>query len=269
MIPNDTASTGHTSYLARPDGRIRHRPLIVLVPGLGDLRAGYRFLAPALRAAGYRVACTDLRGHGDSDARFPSYGDEETAGDVVALITELGGPAVVVGNSMGAGPVVLAAAQRPELARLDLAPTMRNTAMNATDPIRRPWPGPVPVGEPVPASRGPVAHGRLRGTPHHPWPRPHRRITFVLATWNLQGGFWLAGVFCALVNIPYKGELPTYRLGRMWLTALDSLCARPAGLPGGDFMIAKTLTRRIQSVVATVPYAGGCCGEERASGVAA
>jgi alpha-beta hydrolase superfamily lysophospholipase len=33
----------------------------VLVPGMGDLRAGYRFLAPALRAAGYRVACTDLR----------------------------------------------------------------------------------------------------------------------------------------------------------------------------------------------------------------
>jgi len=27
----------------------------VLVPGMGDLRAGYRFLAPALRAAGYRA----------------------------------------------------------------------------------------------------------------------------------------------------------------------------------------------------------------------
>jgi alpha-beta hydrolase superfamily lysophospholipase len=40
---------------------------VVLVPGMSDLRAGYRFLAPALRAAGYRVACTDLRGHGDSD----------------------------------------------------------------------------------------------------------------------------------------------------------------------------------------------------------
>jgi hypothetical protein len=64
---------------------------------MGDLRAGYRFLAPALRTAGYRVACTDLRGHGDSDARFPSYGDEETAGDIAALISELGGPAVIVG----------------------------------------------------------------------------------------------------------------------------------------------------------------------------
>lgn len=82
---------------------------------LGDLRAGYRFLAPALRAAGYRAACTDLRGHGDSDATFSSYGDEETAGDVIALIEELGSPAVVVGNSMGAGSAVLAAAQRPGL----------------------------------------------------------------------------------------------------------------------------------------------------------
>jgi pimeloyl-ACP methyl ester carboxylesterase len=83
--------------------------------GMGDLRASYRFLAPALRAAGYRVACTDLRGHGDSDTTFSSYGDDETAGGVVGLIGELGGPAVVVGNSMGAGPAVLAAAQRPGL----------------------------------------------------------------------------------------------------------------------------------------------------------
>ncbi len=64
---------------------------MLLVPGMGDLRAGYRFLAPALRAAGHRVACTDLRGHGDSDTTFTSYGDQETAGDLTALIAELGG----------------------------------------------------------------------------------------------------------------------------------------------------------------------------------
>jgi pimeloyl-ACP methyl ester carboxylesterase len=113
-------AAGETSYLRCPEGRIGYDvagagSLVVLVPGLGDLRAGYRFLAPALRAAGYRVACTDLRGHGDSDATFASYGDEETAGDVIALIGELGGPAVVVGNSTGAGSAVLAAAQRPGL----------------------------------------------------------------------------------------------------------------------------------------------------------
>ena len=115
-----TASNRNTSYLTRPGGRFGYDvggdgPLIVLVPGMGDVRAAYRFLAPALREAGYRVACTDLRGHGDSDATFTAYGDEETAGDVVALIEALGGPAVIVGNSMAAGSAVLAATQRPEL----------------------------------------------------------------------------------------------------------------------------------------------------------
>jgi pimeloyl-ACP methyl ester carboxylesterase len=109
-----------TSYLSRPEGRIGYDvagdgPLVILVPGMGDLRASYRFLAPDLRAAGYRVACTDLRGHGDSDATFPSYGDKETAGDVIALIAELHGPAVLVGNSMGAGAAALAAARHPDL----------------------------------------------------------------------------------------------------------------------------------------------------------
>jgi pimeloyl-ACP methyl ester carboxylesterase len=131
-------SAQETSYLSCPEGRIGYDvagdgPLVVLVPGMGDLRAGYRFLAPALRAAGYRVACTDLRGHGDSDTTFTSFGDEETAGDVITLIGELGGPAVVVGNSMGAGSAVLAAAQRPDLiSGLVLAgPFVRNPRTSA------------------------------------------------------------------------------------------------------------------------------------------
>jgi alpha-beta hydrolase superfamily lysophospholipase len=68
--PSSVPPVQKTSYLSRPEGRIGHDvagdgSLVVLVPGMGDLRAGYRFLAPALRAAGYRVTCTDLRGHGD------------------------------------------------------------------------------------------------------------------------------------------------------------------------------------------------------------
>jgi pimeloyl-ACP methyl ester carboxylesterase len=39
----------------------------------------------------YWVACTDLRGHGGSETTFTSYGDEGTAGDVTAVIGELGG----------------------------------------------------------------------------------------------------------------------------------------------------------------------------------
>ncbi|GAB3606128.1 alpha/beta hydrolase [Conyzicola nivalis] len=106
--------------LSVPNGTIAYDdsgegPLIVCVPGMGDLRASYRHLAPALVVAGYRVVTTDLRGHGDSSTGFPSYGDEETAGDVEALLDHLGSPAVIVGNSMGASAAMLTAARRPEL----------------------------------------------------------------------------------------------------------------------------------------------------------
>lgn len=109
-----------TRYLTRPEGRVAYDvagdgPLVVLVPGMGDLRATYRFTAPVLRKAGYRVALTDLRGHGDSDAGFETYSDVETASDLIALIEELGGPAVIVGNSMGAAAAVIVAAGRADL----------------------------------------------------------------------------------------------------------------------------------------------------------
>ena len=110
-----------TKYLARPQqGNIAYDvqgqgPLVVLVPGMGDLRSSYRFLTPELVAAGYTVVTTDLRGHGDSDTSFTSYGDSETASDIEALLRELKAPAVIVGNSMAAGAAVIVAAQHPEL----------------------------------------------------------------------------------------------------------------------------------------------------------
>jgi pimeloyl-ACP methyl ester carboxylesterase len=127
-----------TSYLSRPEGRVAYDvdgtgPLVVLVPGMGDLRATYRFVAPMLREAGYRVAAVDLRGHGDSDTTFATYSDIETSGDVVALIEKLGGPAIVVGNSMGAASAVISAAERPELVKglVLIGPFVRNASMNA------------------------------------------------------------------------------------------------------------------------------------------
>ena len=151
-MTTDQAVEVQTRYLVRSEGRIGcdvggTGPLVVLVPGMGDLRAGYRFLGPALREAGYRVASTDLRGHGDSDATFSSYGDVETAGDVIALIEELGGPAVVIGNSMGAGCAVLASAERPDLVNgiVLVGPFVRDGKMSAMQGIllrgamARPW----------------------------------------------------------------------------------------------------------------------------------
>ncbi|MBA2666289.1 MAG: alpha/beta fold hydrolase, partial [Trueperaceae bacterium] len=93
--------------LARPDGTLAYDdtgtgPLVVMLPGLGDLRQGYRFLTPHLARAGYRAVSADLRGHGDSSTNWPDYGSEAAGHDLVALIEELGGGrAVVVGNSFG------------------------------------------------------------------------------------------------------------------------------------------------------------------------
>jgi pimeloyl-ACP methyl ester carboxylesterase len=101
----------------------------------------------ARTTAGYRVACTDLRGHGESDTTFASYGDADTVGDVSALIEELGGPAVIVGNSMGAGAAVLVAAGHPELVSglVLVGPWVRNGANGAVQRalfrlvMARPW----------------------------------------------------------------------------------------------------------------------------------
>lgn len=127
-----------TRFVSRPEGRVAYDiqgtgPLLVLVPGMGELRSSYRHLTPSLVAAGYTVATTDLRGHGDSDTSFTSYGDVETAGDIQALVTELGRAAVIVGNSLAAGAAVIVAAEHP--AQVDglvlVGPFVRNPPANA------------------------------------------------------------------------------------------------------------------------------------------
>ncbi len=136
MADTMTREQNPTRFLDRPGGRIAYDvagagSLVVCIPGMGDLRSSYRFLAPALEAAGYRVATLDLRGHGDSDATFAEYDDVAAGSDVVALLAELGdGPAVLIGNSMGAGAAAWAAAEAPDLvaALVLVGPFVRNPA---------------------------------------------------------------------------------------------------------------------------------------------
>lgn len=91
-------------------------PLVVMVPGLGDLRQEYRFLTPTLVDAGYRVVTVDLRGHGGSSVTWPSYASEAVGGDLLALIEHLdAGPATLIGNSFAAGPTVWAATENPDV----------------------------------------------------------------------------------------------------------------------------------------------------------
>jgi pimeloyl-ACP methyl ester carboxylesterase len=114
--------TSIVHYLQRPEGRIAYSlegvgPLVIAVPGMGDLRSSFREMVPPLVAAGYRVAAMDLRGQGESDTGFADLGDVGNATDVVALIEELGGPAVILGNSMGGSAAGWVAAERPDLVK--------------------------------------------------------------------------------------------------------------------------------------------------------
>ncbi|MBT2447922.1 alpha/beta hydrolase [Streptomyces sp. ISL-43] len=109
-----------TEFLGIEDGRLAYEvtgegPLLVLAHGMGDNRAAYRESAALLVAAGYRVATTDLRGHGESSTGWASYTRTDVAGDLLALIRHLGGPAVIVGHSFAGGAATIAAAQEPEL----------------------------------------------------------------------------------------------------------------------------------------------------------
>ena len=90
-------------------------PLVVLSHGIGVRRRDYRFLAPMLAQAGYRVANADLRGHGESSMGWASITRTDVAGDLAALIDHLGGPAVIVGHSISGGAATIAAATRPDL----------------------------------------------------------------------------------------------------------------------------------------------------------
>jgi pimeloyl-ACP methyl ester carboxylesterase len=110
-----------TQFLKLPGGQIAYDdtggtgPLVICVPGLGDVRQQYRFLAPRLVAAGFRVVTMDLPGHGDSSADWPAYSPAIVGADIVAMVRHLGaGRAFVVGNSMAGGSAVWAAAEIPD-----------------------------------------------------------------------------------------------------------------------------------------------------------
>ncbi|MER5796455.1 alpha/beta hydrolase [Streptomyces sp. NPDC001980] len=129
-----------TEYLAVDGGTIAYEvagsgPLVVLAHGMGDSRAAYRAVVPQLVAAGYRVAAVDLRGCGESSADWPAWSRTAIAGDLLAVIRHLGGPAVLVGHSISGGAATIAAAQEPSLitAVVELAPFTRKQSIRLGD----------------------------------------------------------------------------------------------------------------------------------------
>lgn len=122
MNASAATSQGAVRYLDRGTGRVAYdvqgaddAPLVVVTPGMGDLRQVFRFNTEPLVAAGYRVATMDLRGQGDSDTTFDRFEDFAAASDIIALIEHLGGPALLYANSMSSAASVVVAGQRPDL----------------------------------------------------------------------------------------------------------------------------------------------------------
>jgi pimeloyl-ACP methyl ester carboxylesterase len=113
-----------TKTFKRPAGTIAYDDvqgggeLVMMWPGMGALRSEYRYLAPELAKAGYRVVTADLRGHGESSVDWPEYSLPAVGQDILALIDHLDkGPAHVIGTSFSPGAAVWAAAERPEAFR--------------------------------------------------------------------------------------------------------------------------------------------------------
>lgn len=113
--------TPSTQFLKLSGGQIAYDdiggngPLVICVPGLGDVRAQYRFLAPKLAAAGFRVVTMDLPGQGESSVDWPAYSPAIVGADIVAMVRHLGaGRVFIVGNSLAGGSAVWAAAEIPD-----------------------------------------------------------------------------------------------------------------------------------------------------------
>ena len=91
--------------------------LVVLLPGLLFSRKMHRPLADTLAGRGYRVACLDLLGHGDSDRppEMANYSMTIFGRQAIALLDHLEvEQAVIGGTSLGANATLEATAAAPE-----------------------------------------------------------------------------------------------------------------------------------------------------------
>ncbi|QKW37896.1 alpha/beta hydrolase [Actinomadura sp. NAK00032] len=126
-----------TEYLNVDGGTIAYEvtgdgPLIVLAHGMGDSRDAFRAVIPSLVEAGHRVAAVDLRGCGESSVDWADWSRTAIAGDLLAVIRHLGGPAVIIGHSVSGGAATIAAALEPSLvtAVVELAPFTRKQSVS-------------------------------------------------------------------------------------------------------------------------------------------
>ncbi|KAG9298110.1 hypothetical protein G9A89_000803 [Geosiphon pyriformis] len=91
-------------------------PVLLLVPGIGDFRQTYRFMAPKFNNDGYRIICMDLRGQGQSSTSFTSFTPEDVAVDMKSVLdhAQVNTKVAIFGSSLGGASVSIFASKYPD-----------------------------------------------------------------------------------------------------------------------------------------------------------
>jgi pimeloyl-ACP methyl ester carboxylesterase len=95
-------------------------PLVVLAHGFPELWYSWRYVLPALAAAGYHAVAPDMRGYGQTDAPrdIADYSQLQVAGDMVGVVRALGyEQGVIAGHDWGASTAANCAILRPDVFR--------------------------------------------------------------------------------------------------------------------------------------------------------
>lgn len=113
VFPRPRGSTAPSNIHPGTEG-----PAVLLVHGFGASAYHWRYVVPQL-ARSCRVFAIDLLGFGWSDKPLVDYSGYNVWADQCAAFLQevVGGPAVVVGNSMGGFNALNMAARTPDLVR--------------------------------------------------------------------------------------------------------------------------------------------------------
>lgn len=88
-------------------------PPVVFIHGLAEDKSSWRPQLGAL--AGYRTIAIDLRGHGETSLGAAEGTLQQLRDDLIGFLSEVTGPATIVGFSLGGTIALSAAAARPDL----------------------------------------------------------------------------------------------------------------------------------------------------------
>ncbi|HWV55396.1 alpha/beta hydrolase [Pseudorhodoplanes sp.] len=123
-----------TSRIALNAREVGQGPVAIFMHGITAVGAVWDPVLDKVKGA-LRAVAIDQRGHGLSEKPASGYAAKDFSEDVLALIEMLGGgPAILVGHSLGARNGVVAATLRPDLVRcviaIDFAPYIETEVLD-------------------------------------------------------------------------------------------------------------------------------------------